>query len=75
MPVWVGVPLSHATECALKSRADMLKAANISPDIITTCEVPDPIVKIHVDFLDETTHEEYRASMKAWRLLLRYWFH
>lgn len=63
MPVWVGIPLSKVTESALKSRADMLKEAKISPDIITTSEVPDPIVKIHVDFLDEATHEEYRAHM------------
>lgn len=41
----------------------MLRAANISPEIIVTSESPDPVVKIHVDFLDEATHEEYRSHM------------
>lgn len=65
MPVWIGVPLSMVTECALKNLADTLKAANISPDIVTTAEDPDPVIKIHVDYLEEAKHEEYREEMMS----------
>jgi hypothetical protein len=57
------VPLSKATEAALKNRADILRAADISPIISITEEIPDPIVRIHFDYLDEANHEEYRTYM------------
>lgn len=47
-------------KCALKNREDTLNAANISPEVIANEENPDPIIRIHVDYLDETEHEEYR---------------
>jgi hypothetical protein len=60
MPVWVGVPLSKVTDRALKNRSDILLAANI-PDVIpTAADDLDPIVRIHVDYLDEDKHLEYR---------------
>ena len=64
MPVWVGVPLSIATESALKNRADILTAANISP-VILTPDDSDQIIRIHVDYLDEAKHEEYRTYMMS----------
>ena len=62
MPVWVEVPLSKATESAIKNRADILKAANISSVIAGTTDA-DQTVRIHVDYLDEMKHEEYRENM------------
>jgi hypothetical protein len=63
MPVWVGVPLSKVTDRALKNRSDILRAANI-PDVIpTAADDLDPIVRIHVDYLDEDKHLEYRTHM------------
>jgi hypothetical protein len=63
LPVWFEVPLSKSTEAALKNRADILRAADISPIISTTEEISDPIVRIHCDYLDEAKHEEYRKHM------------
>ena len=65
MPVWVSVPLSKATEDAMKNRANILKAAKISSEVLTSDEILDPLVKIHVDYLDEATHEEYRSYMMS----------
>ena len=64
MPVWISVPLSSASEASLASRAMTLEASGLStvlPDI--TESVPDPEVKIHVDYLDESYHEKYRLDM------------
>lgn len=55
MPVWIEVPLSKATESAIKNRADILKAANISSVIAGTTDA-DQTVRIHVDYLDEMKH-------------------
>jgi uncharacterized protein YciI len=65
MPVWVSIPLSKATENAMKNRADILKAANKSSEVLSDGEMLDPIVKIHVDYLDEAKHEEYRHYMMS----------
>lgn len=65
MPVWIEIPLSCATDAALKNRSDILEAAGISPLIVTISEVPDPLVRIHVDYLDEAKFEEYREQMMA----------
>ena len=62
LPVWVEVPLSKAIESAIKNRKDILKAANILPLIEATKDA-DQTVRIHVDYLDEIKHEEYRKNM------------
>ena len=63
MPVWVAVPLSTATAAALSNRADILKAADIAPDLPTaTIEIPDPLVKVYVDYMDEDAHSRCRTT-------------
>ena len=65
MPVWVGIPLSKATEDALKNRADILRESNISSAIEVTMDTPNPIVRIHVDYLEEVAHTQYRQQMMS----------
>ena len=65
MPVWVSVPLTKATECAMKNRANILKAANESSEVIDWDRHRDETLKIHVDYLDEAKHEEYRSHMMS----------
>lgn len=64
LPVWVNVPLSTASDAALHSRLMTLQACGIEESLpIPTESFPDPYVKIHVDFLEETYHESYRLRM------------
>lgn len=64
LPVWVSVPLSTASDAALCSRLMTLQACGIEESLpISTEAFPDPYVKIHVDFLEETYHERYRSRM------------
>lgn len=60
MPVWASVRLSVASETAIENRAMALKAADRSPDIVE--DDPDPLIKVHVDFLDEEVHSSYRQK-------------
>ena len=67
IPVWVSVPLSKATPAALRNRQLILEASGLAdnPDAqlpVRTAECPDPLVKIHVDFLAESTHTLFRAA-------------
>ena len=58
------MPLSSASEASLASRAMTLKASGLSTVLPGITEsVPDPKVKIHVDYLDESCHEKYRLDM------------
>jgi hypothetical protein len=60
MPVWASVRLSVASTAALENRAMALQADGRSPDIVEGD--PDPMVKIHVDFLDEELHTTFRTE-------------
>jgi hypothetical protein len=64
LPVWVSVPLSTASEAALHSRLMTLQACGLEESLpIPTETFPDPYIKIHVDFLEESYHESYRMRM------------
>jgi hypothetical protein len=60
LPVWVSVRLSMASAAAIENRAMALQADGRNPDI--EGEDADPMVKIHVDFLDEELHTTYRTQ-------------
>lgn len=49
----------------MKNRARILKAANLSSEVIVSDEITDPMVKIHIDYLNEAKHEEYRSYMMS----------
>lgn len=64
MPVWVEIPLSLATPAAINNRADILQAGNICLALPSaTTETPDPLIKVHVDYMDEDAHTSYRSMM------------
>ena len=58
--MWVTVRLSVASAAALENRAMALQADGRSPDIAG--QDGDPMVKIHVDFLDEELHTNFRTK-------------
>jgi hypothetical protein len=60
MPVWASVRLSVASPAALENRAMALQADGRVADIIDGD--PDPMIKIHVDFLDEELHTSFRTE-------------
>ena len=60
LPVWVNVPLSAASEAALENRRMALEAEGRSTE--TFDELFDPMIKIHVDFLEEELHTSYRVG-------------
>ena len=64
LPVWTEIRLSKVTEAALDNRADILRSCSLSTDLppITETEL-DPLIKVHVDFLDEESHARYRSKM------------
>ena len=58
------MPLSRASEASLASRAMTLEASGLSTVLLDITEsVPDPEVKIHVDYLDESYLEKYRLDI------------
>ena len=60
MPVWVSVPLSSATPVAMAIRS-LAISLNQFPDDVS--ELSDGAeVKVHVDFLSEDYHTQYRTS-------------
>ena len=73
-PVWVSIPLSQATPAALEYREAIVKAAGldtlidpVAADQVKlperSAEIPDPLVKVHVDFLSGPQHTSYRTEM------------
>lgn len=64
LPVWTELRLSQVTPAALENRADILKSCSLIPALppITETEA-DPLIKVHVDFLDEDFHARYRTKM------------
>jgi hypothetical protein len=60
MPVWASVRLSVASPAALENRAMALQADGRVADIIDGD--PDPMIKIHVDFLDEELYTSFRTE-------------
>ena len=66
LPVWIDIPLSKATPAALENRAQVLMSCTIDPSLPSVTEVtPDPLVKVHVDFMQEDSHTRYRTNMMA----------
>lgn len=66
LPVWVQVPLLSASKAALDNRANILKACNIDHVIPRDAYLDEnATVKVHVDYLDEETHEVFRKEMMA----------
>ena len=64
LPVWVEVPLSRATPIALENRSNILKSCGLNDDISpATPTVIDPIIRIHVDFMEEEAYTRYRSMM------------
>ena len=68
MPVWVKVPYSHSTKAALENRRNIIAANELQTDPLCqltqpTLDNPDPLVKIHVDFLADHYYVEYRLNM------------
>ena len=53
-----------ATSVALENRAKILTSCSIDTALPSATEMtPDPLIKIHVDFMDEEAHSRHRKKM------------
>ena len=63
--MWVSIPLSSATEEALLNRTAALNACGIDPSIrhIQNADAENQLIKVHVDYLNESVHETFRSQL------------
>ena len=61
MPMWVSVPRTSATAEALANRSAVLR----ENDIEVSSSDSKPLVKVHVDYLDENTHAERCSGIQG----------